>query len=80
MKKFYSILFIGVILSFSLQAQKNKSNMDSLSYSIGILFGNSLKQQGLDKINSKDLSDGLEAILNNKPTSISKEQATQTQI
>ncbi len=77
MKTLNNILIFSMISCLSLQAQKNKSNMDSLSYSIGILFGNSLKQQGLDKVNSKDLSDGLEAVLNNKPTSITKEQATQ---
>jgi FKBP-type peptidyl-prolyl cis-trans isomerase FklB len=76
MKK--TILFINLCLLCSglMHAQQNQMKMDSLSYSIGILFGNSLKQQGLDKINSKDLAEALDAVMNNQQTKITKEQAT----
>lgn len=77
MKK--TILLINLCLLFTgfLHAQKKQTKMDSLSYSIGVLFGNSLKQQGMDKINTKDLADAIDAVMNNKETLISKEDATQ---
>jgi FKBP-type peptidyl-prolyl cis-trans isomerase FklB len=77
MKK--TILFINLCLlgSIAMQGQQNQMKMDSLSYSIGVLFGNSLKQQGLSKISSKDLAEALDAVMNNQETKISKEQATQ---
>ena len=77
MKK--TILFINLCLLCNgiMVAQQNQMKMDSLSYSIGVLFGNSLKQQGLNKLNSKDLSEALDAVMNNQMTKISKEDATQ---
>lgn len=77
MKK--TILFINLCLlgSCIMQAQQNQMKMDSLSYSIGVLFANSLKQQGLTKVSSKDLAEAIDAVMNNQPTKISKEQATQ---
>ncbi|MBK8955918.1 MAG: FKBP-type peptidyl-prolyl cis-trans isomerase [Saprospiraceae bacterium] len=51
--------------------------MDTLSYSIGVLFGSSLKQQGLDKINAADLAEAFDAAMNGKPTKLSKDEATQ---
>ncbi len=77
MKTFSTLFIICIFSSLGLHAQKNKSNMDSLSYSIGILFGNSLKQQGFEKINASSLSEALDAVLADKPTSLTKEQATQ---
>jgi FKBP-type peptidyl-prolyl cis-trans isomerase FklB len=76
MKKY--ILFINLcLISFNLlMAQQNQMKMDTLSYSIGVLFANSLKQQGLDKISPKDLSEAFETVMNNQPTRIDKDEAT----
>ncbi len=72
------ILFINLCLMVTTvtMAQKNQTKMDSLSYSIGVLFANSLKQQGLDKINSKDLGEAVDAVMNNQSTKINMEDAT----
>ncbi|MDQ3141029.1 MAG: FKBP-type peptidyl-prolyl cis-trans isomerase [Bacteroidota bacterium] len=51
--------------------------MDSLSYSIGVLFGNTLKQQGFDKLSAPDIVEALEEILSGKTTKISVQQASQ---
>jgi FKBP-type peptidyl-prolyl cis-trans isomerase FklB len=61
----------------NLVAQKKSEKMDSLSYSIGVLFAKSLKQQGLEKINSKDLGEAVDAVMNNQNTKIDMEEATQ---
>ncbi|MBK7233853.1 MAG: FKBP-type peptidyl-prolyl cis-trans isomerase [Saprospiraceae bacterium] len=50
--------------------------MDTLSYSLGVLFGNSLKQQGVDKISPADMVEALEEVLAGKPTKISMQEAS----
>ncbi|MBK8451595.1 MAG: FKBP-type peptidyl-prolyl cis-trans isomerase [Saprospiraceae bacterium] len=77
MKRIVLLINVWVVSISFLFAQKNQMKMDSLSYSIGVLFGNSLKQQGLDKLNAADLAEAMEAVMNNKETKITKEQATQ---
>lgn len=76
-KTYLLMLTCCLVVVYHSEAQKKQLKMDSLSYSIGVLFGNSLKQQGLDKINASDLANALEAVMNGKETAISKEQATQ---
>lgn len=40
--------------------------MDSLSYSLGILIANNLKQQGFSQISAPDLVEGIEDTYNGK--------------
>lgn len=63
--------------TMQLMAQKNEMKMDTLSYSIGVLFASSLKQQGLDKVNTTDLAEAFDAIMKGESTKISAEMATQ---
>ncbi len=75
--KFFNVLIaLGVFISFS-HAQNSTLKMDSLSYSIGVLFGNTLKQQGFDKLSAPDIVEALEEILSGKTTKISVQQASQ---
>ena len=59
MKKIYLLMACMSIQFFS-HAQKNKLKMDSLSYSLGILIANNLKQQGFSQISAPDLVEGIE--------------------
>lgn len=47
---------------FTLQAQP----MDSLSYSLGVLVGQNLRQQGFDKIDAASLSEAITHVINNQ--------------
>lgn len=51
--------------------------MDSLSYSIGLLFGNSLKQQGIEKISAPDVVEALEEFMSGAKTKISMQEASE---
>lgn len=53
-------------IQFFSHAQKNKLKMDSLSYSLGILIANNLKQQGFSQISAPDLVEGIEDTYNGK--------------
>ena len=46
----------------------NLTSMDSVSYSLGILFGNNIKSEGLTDLNSSDLAKGFEAVMNGSAT------------
>jgi FKBP-type peptidyl-prolyl cis-trans isomerase FklB len=77
MKKTILLINLCLLCSSMMWSQQNQMKMDTLSYSIGVLFANSLKQQGVDKLSSKDLGEALDAVMNNQMTKISKEDATQ---
>ncbi|MBK9271673.1 MAG: FKBP-type peptidyl-prolyl cis-trans isomerase [Saprospiraceae bacterium] len=51
--------------------------MDTFSYSLGVLFGNSLKQQGIEKISSSDLTEALETMLAGKDPKINMKDASE---
>ena len=58
-------------------AIKLASNADSISYSIGMNIAQSLKQQGMNNVNTAALASALEATLKEKPTVLSPEMANQ---
>lgn len=76
MKKIILLINLCLFCTCVLTAQKNGKKMDSLSYSIGVLFGNSLKQQGIQSLNSKDLGEAMDAIMNNQEPKITMDDAT----
>ncbi|HRI00849.1 MAG TPA: FKBP-type peptidyl-prolyl cis-trans isomerase [Saprospiraceae bacterium] len=53
-------------LPFLLHSQNNQLKMDSLSYSLGVMIGNNLKQQGFENISAPDLVEALEDVMLNK--------------
>lgn len=55
MKKIALSLLL-LILVGGMQAQTNK--MDSVSYALGVLFAQNLKQQGMDEVNSASMAQG----------------------
>ncbi len=74
--RFAWLPLILVGLFSNLKAQE----MDSLSYSVGVLMAQSLKQQGLDDVDATALAKGIEDVLKDNPLSIDIQQAnTQVQ-
>lgn len=75
-QKNLSFIICSLVLLTSSTAQNKTTKMDTLSYSLGVLFGNSLKQQGVDKISPTDMVEALEEVLAGKPTKISMHEAS----
>lgn len=67
-------MFIILLNSLSLEAQ-TMTEMDSLSYSIGILMGQNLKQQGFDDIDPSSMADAINDVLNGKDLKVPKDEA-----
>lgn len=60
---------------WNLNAQNEQSKMDTLSYSVGILIGSNLGQQGLDEVDVSDVAIGLSDAINGSELRISLEEA-----
>jgi FKBP-type peptidyl-prolyl cis-trans isomerase FklB len=68
------MIFFGFTLGLIAQ---NTKQMDSLSYSVGILVGENLKRQGLSDVKPEDLAVGLSDVLNGNKLNISLEEANE---
>lgn len=90
--KFLVFTLLAVIAStMTVNAQKKKkkdsketapvslltNNLDSVSYSIGVLFGGSMKAGGISELNIKAFSAAIENALKSKDTLIKPEQANE---
>lgn len=65
------IAIAGMLLSGSIQAQDLKTQQDSISYSIGLLMAQSLKQQSIDNINTDLCAKAMNDVLTNAEPKIS---------
>lgn len=59
------------------QPQSNTTKMDSVSYSLGVLVAQNLKQQGFDSLDAASLSKGIEDVLKNNALKIDVNAANQ---
>ena len=75
MKNYFFLLLISLLGVGTLQAQKLKTAMDSLSYSVGVLVAQNLKSQGLDQLDEKSLAKGLADGLKDGEAKVNPEQA-----
>jgi FKBP-type peptidyl-prolyl cis-trans isomerase FklB len=75
MKKISLLIIMLCTLSLSIWAQKSKPSMDSVSYSLGVLVGQNLKNQGFNKLDAGSLTNGLQDAIGGKQLAISAEQA-----
>lgn len=73
--KAVGILALCLLLSIQINAQEN--NMDSLSYSLGILMAQSLQKQGLSEINAATFTKGVQDMLGGAELDIDLNQANQ---
>ena len=74
---FALFLIIGVLGTSLMYAQNSEPQMDSLSYSVGILLANNLKQQGLEEVTLEDLQQGITDVFNDNDLKIDMEEANQ---
>lgn len=75
MRKAITSIFLFNIFFFTGLNGQNSTKMDTLSYSFGMLIGNSLKNQGIEKIDEAAFMEGLKGILAGDSTKISLDQA-----
>ena len=71
------ILALAMIFfnSLNIQAQNTMTEMDSLSYSIGILMGQNLKQQGFDTINPVSMADAINDVVKGNELKVPMDEA-----
>lgn len=74
MKHILPILFLSFIMDNTLKAQTFKTPNDTLSYSLGVLVGNSIKQQGFTNLNPDLIMSGLKSVLAGEPTLLTVDQ------
>jgi len=73
------ILLLTVVLSLAgqltLQAQEEKTNMDSLSYSLGVLVAQNLKSQGFEGLEASSMAAAIQDVLTDQDLKIDVQQA-----
>lgn len=69
---FLLLLFFSIS---ALRAQNNEPTMDSVSYSLGILLAQNLKQQGFDSVDVSSLSQGIDDMISGNDLKVSPEDA-----
>ncbi len=57
------ILIVGLCLSVTFPAFTQNTDMDSLSYSVGMLIAQNLKQQGLQEVKAADVAQAIEDVM-----------------
>ena len=77
MRTLLIILMLALVSQYSLQAQAEKVNMDSLSYSLGVLVAQNLKSQGFDQVDPTSLATGIADVLSGDSLQIELEQANE---
>jgi FKBP-type peptidyl-prolyl cis-trans isomerase FklB len=63
--------FAALLWVITVQAQK----MDSVSYSLGILLGQNLRQQGIEQVDAAALANAINDVLGNKPLKVEAAEA-----
>jgi FKBP-type peptidyl-prolyl cis-trans isomerase FklB len=66
---------LNLILFTRLIGQTEATPMDTLSYSVGVLMAQNLKQQGLDKLDSEVVAQALNDVLNGQSLKVSVSEA-----
>jgi len=71
------LIFLFSITLTTLSGQKLMTNMDSVSYSFGVLMAQSLKSQGVDTLHSASFAKAIEHVFAGSDLEISIEEANQ---
>ncbi len=72
MKKF---LILFIFMSLTIKNTATGQEVDSLSYSLGVLLGKNLIQQGFDKLNADDLAKAINDVITQKDLMVTPEDA-----
>ena len=75
MKKTYLILSSLFILSSCSNNKAPESDLEAVSYSLGVTFGSTVKTQGLDDIDINSLTNGFHDILSENDLHISEDSS-----
>ena len=75
MKKTYLILSSLLILSSCSNNKTPESDLEAVSYSLGVTFGSTVKAQGLDNIDINSLTNGFNDILSENDLHISEDSS-----
>ena len=75
MKKTYLILSSLLILSSCSNNKTPESDLEAVSYSLGVTFGSTVKTQGLDNIDINSLTNGFNDILSENDLHISEDSS-----
>ena len=75
MRTFLLAFCLVLLGQLDAHAQVDKTNMDSVSYSLGVLVAQNLKSQGFDEINTDELAAAISDVLNDRPTKVDVQQA-----
>lgn len=65
----------GKTVKATTSIKNDLTNMDSLSYSLGVLLAQNIKSFGFEHIDANDIAKGIDDVLANRPTGVSIEQA-----
>jgi FKBP-type peptidyl-prolyl cis-trans isomerase FklB len=76
---FSSLIFTFILFLHSnyIMSQNDKMSIDSVSYSLGVMIGQNLKDQGFSEINAQSFTEALETVFNGQAPAISVEKANQ---
>ena len=74
MRTLIPILFLTLITTVTLKAQSFKSEADSLSYSLGMLVAENLKNQGFGDIDVEIFAKAMKSTLKGEPTLLTNQQ------
>jgi FKBP-type peptidyl-prolyl cis-trans isomerase FklB len=66
---------LTLILAFSWVVTTQAQQMDQISYSLGVLLGQNLQQQGIDKVDAATLAKAITDVLEGKPLQIEAAEA-----
>ncbi|MEY2905459.1 MAG: hypothetical protein RJA52_1475 [Bacteroidota bacterium] len=72
------VLFIALLLPGVMKAQTQGSNMDTISYSLGILLAQSIKSQGFTQLNAQSIAQAIDDFILEKELAIDVETANRT--
>ena len=75
MKKTYLILSSLLVLSSCSNNKNPESDLEAVSYSLGVTFGSTVKTQGLDDIDINSLTNGFNDILSENDLHISEDSS-----
>ena len=75
MKKTYLILSSLLILSSCSKNKTPESDLEAVSYSLGVTFGSTVKSQGLDDVDINSLTNGFNDILSENDLYISEDSS-----
>lgn len=76
-KSFIILIITSTMMPLGLFAQNNRTNMDTISYSLGVLVASNLKNQGFENLNSESFTQAVNDVLKGNALNIDVNQANQ---